>query len=131
MDARQIAKTVAGVLVGVLGATFGIYCGIKNTKGRVRSFMTKFTMWCIAGVLGFLLLLLLLILVLPHPYKPFANLLFLVYVPALIIFIVVGNRRHRQIREEEAQDAGHGQGMAHADAAKDAESTDPPSPALD
>ena len=119
MDAGQIAKTVAGVLVGVLGAGFGIYCGIKNTKGRERSFMTKFTMWCIAGVLGFLLLLLLLILVLPHPYKPFANLLFLIYIPALIIFIVAGNRRHRQIRQAEAPQLAEEQNVAQPDAPED------------
>jgi len=123
---------IVGPLIGVLGAAFGVYCSIKNTKGpRERAFMVRSAVWCCVGVLGFLVLMFGLGYALPHPHKPLVHLLWLVYIPALIIAIVTGNRRQRRIRDEEAQDRAREQNVAQPDASQDGEPAGEKSPPVD
>ena len=95
---------VVGGIVGALGAAFGSYCSIKNTKGpKERAFVVKATVWVWVGlaVLGGLFFGL--GYVLPQPYKLWAFLLLLFIPLALIFGIPVWNTRQAQIRAEEAR----------------------------
>lgn len=108
MGAEHFAAIAVNSLLGFAGAAVGIYFALRSTKGpRERSFVIRAVAWGGAGVLLFLVLLVALILILPHPYKPLANLLWLIYIPVLIVAIVMWNRRQSQIREEESRGGDH------------------------
>jgi F0F1-type ATP synthase assembly protein I len=95
---------ILGSLLGLLGAAFGTWCGIRRTHGpKERAFMVKVAVWTwllLAAMLG---LVFGLGLVLPQPYKPWTSLVLLLLVPGMLIGIPACNRRQAQIRAEEAQ----------------------------
>ena len=119
---------IIGIAGGIVGAAFGMYCSIKNTKGpKERALMVRFSVWCCVGVLGFIALFFAVGFALPHPYRPWVHFLWLAFPPALIIAIVTTNKHMARIREEEAQDIAQEQSMAQPDA-QDGESADAPPP---
>jgi len=125
MNTGQIAGIVfhvLAVLIGLLLAAFGVYHGIKNTRGpKERAFMARAAVWFCVGVV----LLVVLVFALPHPYKSFWLVL---YVPAMFIFLVMCGKRQARISEKEAQGLAQQKNMAQTDAAQGGESAGAPSP---
>lgn len=92
-----------GCLIAVLGAAFGVYCSIKNTKGpRERAFMNRTAVRFCVGAILFLAILLALVSALPDSHPHFGHFFSLTLVPGLVIAIVECNRRQTQIRQDEA-----------------------------
>ncbi len=87
---------IVGSIIGIAGGVFGTYCGIKNTNGpKERKFMIKASVIAWIGVGIFLALLFLL----PHPYRWF---MLIPYVILLPLGINYANKRQAQIRAEES-----------------------------
>jgi Ca2+/Na+ antiporter len=87
---------IIGSAIGVLGGIVGTYFGLKNTNGpRERSYMKKLAVAVWVAVTGFVVAT----LWLPPRYKQY---LLAIYVLALPVAIVWGNRRQRTIRGQEA-----------------------------
>lgn len=90
---------IIGSVVGILGGLVGAYCSIHNTNGpRERAFMIKCSVYCGLGVTAFLILLFLL----PHPYRWFLE---IPYIIALPVAIVKCNRIQARIRAQEASES--------------------------
>ncbi len=88
---------IAGGLIGLAGGAVGAYLSIKNTGGpRERMFMIKMT---IAAVIVVAIQLTLLF-TLPHPQRHLVAVSTAVLLPIAIVF---GNRKQRQIAQEESQ----------------------------
>jgi hypothetical protein len=94
-----IVGVALGCLGGLAGGVIGTYCSIRNAKGpRERGFVIRASLTCWLAVLLFLAGLLLL----PRPWN---MLLWIPYVPLLLIGIRSWNRRQMQIQQEEANQA--------------------------
>jgi uncharacterized membrane protein len=86
----------SGGALGILGGFVGTYFSIRNTKGpRERNFVVRSAVVFGLGVSAFLAAL----FVTPMPY---ASLLWLPYMAALLFVGRAWNRRQRQIRSEES-----------------------------
>lgn len=87
---------LVGAVVGLAGGVIGTYCSIRNTRGpRERQFMVRVAIVTWIAVVTFLVLM----LMLPSPWR------WLLWIPYAILLptgIILGNRRHQQIRREEA-----------------------------
>jgi RNA polymerase sigma factor (sigma-70 family) len=98
------AGGILGSGVGLLGGLFGSYMGIRNTYSLIeRRFAIRMTVTTHAGVFTFLGLLgLAYWFFRPEPIRLgiAQGALWAFYVPALITAIVLGNRRHRQVKEK-------------------------------
>lgn len=104
MDAGLLGGIVGSVL-GLAGGVVGTYFSIKNTNGpRERAFMIQAAVVCWIAIAVFLALLLLL----SNPYR---YLLWIPYGILLPLGIVYGNRRQREIREDEAGPRGGSEGV--------------------
>ena len=90
---------LVGAVVGLAGGVIGTYCSIRNTHGpRERQFMVRAAIVTWIAGLTFLVLL----FVLPSLWR------WLLWIPYGILLptgILLGNRRHQQIRREEAAGA--------------------------
>ncbi len=94
LDAGTIGAIVGSTL-GVAGGVLGTWMSIRNTPaGDQKRFIVKVAISVWLGVLLFVALL----LTLPSPWK---WLLWLLYVPILLLFIVYTNRSMAKMRCEE------------------------------
>ena len=88
---------IVGSVIGIMGGIFGTYCSIKKTRGpKERAFAIKASITCWIGVILFLVLLFLL----PHPYRWF---LFIPYLIILSVAMMKWNRIQSQIRKEQTE----------------------------
>ncbi len=95
MDTGLIGGII-GSAIGVLGGIVGTYFGLKNTNGpRERTFMIRLAILVWVAVTGFLIAT----FWLPPTYRRY---LLALYVVALPVAIVWGNRRQQAIRGEES-----------------------------
>ena len=97
MDDRMVGLVggIAGSVIGVLGGLIGTYFSIKNTNGPgERAFMIRGAVLCWLGLTAFLAVLFLV----PRPWN---LLLWVVYAPALMLFVRWGNRGQARVRAEE------------------------------
>ena len=93
----ELIEGIVGSIIGIAGGIFGMYCGIKGTKGpRERSFMIKSSIVCWVAILVFFVLL----VGLPNPYRWF---MWIPYAILLPLGIIYGNRTQQRIRREESQ----------------------------
>jgi uncharacterized membrane protein YfcA len=102
MSPNQLGGWIGGVLggmVGLAGGVIGTYYSIRNTHGpRERRVMVRAAIGTWSAVVTFLVLM----LMLPSPWRWLLWIPYGILLPAGIIF---GNRRHQQIRREEAAGA--------------------------
>ena len=99
-----LGGAVAGPLLGIAGAVFGVRASIRNTRSpRERAFMVRMAWWCTGYVLVFFLLQGAGFLLWPRAFATAAAQvpLWLLYAAGLLVLIVRGNRRQRQIRVED------------------------------
>jgi preprotein translocase subunit SecG len=114
--ATGAAGAVGGAAIGIAGAYFGAKASIENTRSpRERRFMIRMTWWCMAGALLFTLAIFALTwlgrsLGQKHPvcFGVLVAVVIVVYSVGLTVFILLANRRQRQIRLEDqaAAEAG-------------------------
>ena len=94
LETPGLMGAIAGSAIGVAGGLFGTWMSIRNSpRGKQRSLMVKAAILCWAGVLGFTATLLLV----PPPWK---WLLWILYGPALVLFIRYVNRSQIASRAE-------------------------------
>jgi Ca2+/Na+ antiporter len=87
---------VAGSLIGILGGAYGTWCALQATQGpRERGFMVRAAIGTWILVLAFAAGLFLL----PTPYN---YLLWLLYVPGLVLGVMWLNKQQASIRQQEA-----------------------------
>ena len=95
VESSLVGWIIVGSLSGIAGCVVGTYFSIKNTLGpRERAFMIRGSVVAWLAITAFLVGLFLL----PNPYR---HLLWIPYVPALLLGIRWSNRRQFQIRAEE------------------------------
>jgi uncharacterized membrane protein YfcA len=95
MEPGMIGGIIGGVF-GMLGGAVGAYFSIKNTNGpRERAFMVRVCFVAFVAVISLITLM----YFLP---KPWAFLLWIPYVIALLWSIVYCNRTQQRIRNEES-----------------------------
>ena len=97
MDDRMagLVGGIAGGVIGVMGGLVGTYFSIKNTNGPgERAFVIRAAVLCWLGITAFLAGLFLV----PRPWN---ILLWVVYGPALMLFIRWANRGQARARAEE------------------------------
>jgi hypothetical protein len=109
---QMLIGAIDGATLGVLGAVFGVLGGIvgtwfsiRNTNGpRERSFIVRASLLCWLAVTAFLVA----IWFIPFSYQPLLDLLFLFWIHRALHS---WNRRHIQIRKEEAATVGSPDGV--------------------
>jgi fatty acid desaturase len=90
---------IGGALIGLIGGAIGTYASLKNAQGpRERSFLISVavTVWLALGAFVASVFLI------PAPYRFF---LWLPWIVLLVWGVRVWQRRHTQIRAEEAREA--------------------------
>ncbi len=96
MDDRMVGLVggIAGGVIGVMGGLVGTYFSIKNSNGpNERAFVIRAAVLCWLGITAFLAGLFLV----PRPWN---LLLWVVYLPTLMLFIRWGNRGQARARAE-------------------------------
>lgn len=104
-----------GLFGGILGSWFGNYGNIKHANGpKERTFVLNAGLWSVVFLAVFFGLIFGLGHALPHSYKFWSFLVFLLIPLVLVIGIPIWNRRQAQIRAEESQESrgrpGHRRG---------------------
>ena len=102
MEPGLTVGIIIGSVIGLAGGVVGTYFSIKNTLGpRERAFMIRASVVAWVAITAFLVGL----VSLPNPYR---HLLWIPYIPALLLGIRWCNRRQLQIRAQEVASSESG-----------------------